>query len=158
LRGCGIGTVELLTLLSEVILKHAPCRCVPTPIRKVHTQAHLRDIPGCPDFAFREKKVLIFVDGDFWHGWHFSAWRHKLTEKWENKIAHNRLRDRRNRAKLRREGWTVLGIWEHQIERDLAACLSRIKRLLHPGRTAQALNAKPDRTGESFDRAGATAA
>jgi DNA mismatch endonuclease (patch repair protein) len=31
-------------------------------------ETHLRDIPGCPDFAFREKKVLIFVDGDFWHG------------------------------------------------------------------------------------------
>jgi DNA mismatch endonuclease (patch repair protein) len=93
-------------------------------------ESHARDLPGCPDFVFRDSRLAVFVDGDFWHGWRFSVWRHKLPTKWEIKIAQNRLRDRRNRAKLRRQGWTVLRIWEHQIERDMAACVLRIKGLL----------------------------
>jgi DNA mismatch endonuclease, patch repair protein len=93
-------------------------------------ESHVGEIPGRPDFVFRQQKVLIFVDGDFWHGWRFPRWRDKLSEKWDIKIAQNRMRDRRNHAKLRRQGWTVVRIWEHQIERDVAACLSRIKRIL----------------------------
>jgi DNA mismatch endonuclease (patch repair protein) len=93
-------------------------------------ESHARDLPGCPDFVFRKLRLAVFVDGDFWHGWRFSAWRHKLPDKWESKIAQNQLRDRRNRARLRRGGWTVVRIWEHQIEQDLPGCLLRIKRLL----------------------------
>jgi G:T-mismatch repair DNA endonuclease (very short patch repair protein) len=47
-------------------------------------------------------------------------------EKWENKIEGNRRRYRRNHAKLRRQRWKVVRIWEHQIERDLSACILRI--------------------------------
>src|SRR4051794_31402439 len=52
-----------------------------------------RDLPGRPDFVLRKHRVVIFVDGDFWHGWRFSTWRHKLSEKWELKIDANRRRD-----------------------------------------------------------------
>jgi DNA mismatch endonuclease (patch repair protein) len=93
-------------------------------------EGHIRDIPGRPDFIFRDKRVVIFVDGDFWHGWRFPRWRDKLSVQWEIKIEQNRIRDRRNHAKLRRQGWTILRVWEHQIESDLAGCLSRITRLL----------------------------
>ena len=59
-------------------------------------EEHARDLPGRPDFVLRDCQVAIFVDGDFWHGWRFPAWRLKLSEKWENKIAGNIRRDRRN--------------------------------------------------------------
>ena len=52
--------------------------------------------PGRPDFVLREYRVAVFVDGAFWHGWRFPAWRHKLSEHWETKIEQNRNRDRRN--------------------------------------------------------------
>lgn len=87
-------------------------------------ESHARDLPGRPDFVFRDAKVVVFVDGDFWHGWRFPAWRHKLSEKWEQKIEATRLRDRRNHRKLRRSGWVVLRFWEHAVARqadDLAA-------------------------------------
>lgn len=87
-------------------------------------EAHARDLPGRPDFVFREAKVVVFVDGDFWHGWRFPAWRHKLSEKWELKIEATRMRDRRNHRKLRRAGWVVLRFWEHAVAQradDLAA-------------------------------------
>ena len=55
--------------------------------------AHPKDLPGRPDFVFRQARVAVFVDGDFWHGWRFPAWRHKMSEFWEVKLAGNRARD-----------------------------------------------------------------
>ncbi len=87
---------------------------------------HARDLPGRPDFVLRQSRVVIFVDGDFWHGWRFPRWRLKLSESWEEKIAKNRRRDSRNFRALRRAGWKVVRLWEHQVERNPARCLERI--------------------------------
>ena len=89
-------------------------------------EAHAKDLPGRPDFVFRKARVAVFVDGDFWHGWHFPAWRHKLSEKWEMKIEANRRRDARNHRRLRRMGWTVIRVWEHQLKKDPVAAADRI--------------------------------
>jgi DNA mismatch endonuclease (patch repair protein) len=96
----------------------------------VRFETHCKDLPGRPDFVVRDKSMAIQVDGDFWHGWRFPAWRHKLQPKWARKIESNRKRDRRNRAKLRQSGWRVLRIWEHQIERDPLGCVIRIASFL----------------------------
>lgn len=90
-------------------------------------ESHVKDLPGRPDFVFRAAMVAVFVDGDFWHGWRFSQWRHKLSEHWEAKIEANIRRDMRNHRRLRRSGWRVIRIWEHQVERDVDACLARVK-------------------------------
>jgi DNA mismatch endonuclease, patch repair protein len=87
---------------------------------------HVGDLPGCPDVVFPRARVALFIDGDFWHGWRFSLWRHKLAPYWEAKIARNRARDQRTFRKLRHRGWLVLRIWEHQIERDASACAARV--------------------------------
>jgi DNA mismatch endonuclease (patch repair protein) len=89
---------------------------------------HDRTLAGCPDFIFPEAKVAVFVNGDFWHGWRFPIWRHKLRAFWRNKIGGNRERDRRTFRMLRRLGWNVLRIWEHQVETDVVACVQRIAR------------------------------
>jgi len=91
-------------------------------------ESHCRDLPGRPDFVFRDLKIAVFVDGDFWHGWRFSQWCDKLSEKWEAKIAKNRARDTRNHRRLRRMGWKVVRIWEHQTKADLTGCIDRIAR------------------------------
>jgi DNA mismatch endonuclease, patch repair protein len=85
-----------------------------------------RDLPGRPDFVFRQEKVAIFVDGDFWHGWRFHQWRDKLTEKWEAKIEATRHRDAKNHRRLRRAGWKVVRLWEHQIKQNQTKCLERV--------------------------------
>jgi DNA mismatch endonuclease (patch repair protein) len=92
--------------------------------------AHRRDLPGCPDFVFRDARLALFVDGDFWHGWRFPAWRSKLSELWEAKIEGNVKRDQRNRRRLRSSGWAVLRLWEHQIEQDLHGCVAKVLREL----------------------------
>ena len=72
---------------------------------------HVRDLPGKPDIVFRRAKVTVFIDGDFWHGWRFPLWEHKLSEKWRNKIKRTRERDQQNFRELRRLGWKVVRIW-----------------------------------------------
>jgi len=89
-------------------------------------ESHARDLPGRPDFVFREQWIAVFVDGDFWHGWRFPQWRNKLSEKWEAKIDGNRLRDVRNHRHLRRRGWTVVRLREHQVPKNIDACVIRI--------------------------------
>lgn len=92
--------------------------------------SHDRTLPGRPDFVFQLAKVAVFVDGDFWHGWRFPVWRDKLTPQWEAKIEANRQRDARAHRKLRRSGWAVVRVWEHQIERDFANCCARVSRAI----------------------------
>lgn len=94
--------------------------------------AHARDLPGRPDFVVREARVVILVDGDFWHGWRFEQWRMKLSEPWERKIAANRRRDAANRKRLRDAGWTVVRLWEHQVENAPRRCARRIRRAVAP--------------------------
>ena len=95
-------------------------------------ESHVRELPGRPDFVFRDDRVAVFVDGDFWHGWRFPQWRDKLSDKWEAKIDATRRRDARNRQRLRRMGWKVVRIWEHQIERSPDRCLVKVVSFLRP--------------------------
>jgi DNA mismatch endonuclease (patch repair protein) len=98
----------------------------------IEFETHVRGLPGRPDFVVRNRRVAILVDGDFWHGWRFDQWRHKLSEKWELKIAANRRRDAANRKLLRDAGWIVIRIWEHQVRASPRRCMSRIRRALNP--------------------------
>lgn len=93
-------------------------------------ELHVRALPGKPDFVFPTRQVAVFVDGDFWHGWRFPQWERKLTPAWREKIATTRARDRRNHARLRRSGWTVVRVWEHQLARAPENCIDRIARAL----------------------------
>lgn len=76
---------------------------------------NLRALPGSPDFVFVDQKLVIFVDGDFWHGYRFNTWKQKLNSFWKRKIQININRDRRNFSKLRRLGWKVFRIWGHTV-------------------------------------------
>jgi len=88
---------------------------------------HPKHLAGRPDIVLRKLRIAIFVDGDFWHGWRFPVWAGKLTPFWREKIGKNRDRDRRNRRRLRTAGWTVLRIWEHQIEKSPDSVEERLK-------------------------------
>ena len=91
---------------------------------------HVKDLPGTPDIVFPRAKLAIFVDGDFWHGYKFPQWGNSLPEFWQKKIWRNRERDRSYHAKLRRAGWQVIRIWEHEIKRDVDAAVYRVAVLL----------------------------
>ncbi|MFO0449257.1 MAG: DNA mismatch endonuclease Vsr [Pseudomonadota bacterium] len=86
------------------------------------------DLIGRPDFAFRTDRLVVFLDGCFWHGCP-RCFRAPATNRryWTTKVASNVARDRRQRQRVRRLGWSVLGIWEHSL-RHLGAVLSRLRR------------------------------
>lgn len=98
---------------------------------------HVKGLPGKPDVVFSGAKVAVFVDGDFWHGYRFPSWEHKVSDFWKNKIAKNRERDRKNIRRLRNRGWRVIRIWQHQIEDDLDACIDKIEGVLRDRRSTR---------------------
>jgi DNA mismatch endonuclease (patch repair protein) len=86
----------------------------------------VRGLPGKPDIVFTKAKVAVFIDGDFWHGYRFPAWEHKVSEFWRKKISKNRDRDKKNSNKLRKMGWRVIRIWKHEIDKNIDDCIDRI--------------------------------
>lgn len=90
-----------------------------------------QNLPGKPDFVFRQQKVAVFVDGCFWHG----CPRHSNSpatnrEFWQRKIAGNRARDRRVGRLLREKGWKVVRIWEHELTKGGERAVRRLCRAL----------------------------
>ena len=94
---------------------------------------HYRRFPklfGSPDFIV-EKKILVFCDGDFWHGYRYAKKKKPPKKFWRDKIERNMERDRKVSRKLRADGWPVVRLWEHSIEKNPRSCLRRIKTILY---------------------------
>lgn len=111
-----------------------------TEIRMVHLlrkggvkgwRRHL-PLPGKPDFAWPAQKVVVFVDGCFWHGHDCGKNISPRTNarEWREKIRNNKIRDRRVASQLRRRGWSVLRIWECRLRCAPHVCIRRIRRAL----------------------------
>lgn len=86
---------------------------------------------GRPDFSFAKQRVVVFVDGCFWH----SCPKHSNMptnnrEFWQRKLAANTARDQLVTKTLRRAGWRVVRIWEHDLTKRSTWCVSRIRRAL----------------------------
>lgn len=97
-------------------------------------------LPGRPDFAFPKQRLVVFVDGCFWHGCP-SHYREPSTARrfWRAKITGNRERDRRNTRLLRKRGWTVIRLWEHDFKKggQSTAAIRKIQAHLRLAVSAQ---------------------
>ena len=86
-------------------------------LRKERLHGWRRNYPltGKPDFAFPSQRLAVFVDGCFWHGC-VKHCRMPVTNRkyWEQKIARNVQHDREVNRELRRNGWRVIRVWEHE--------------------------------------------
>lgn len=121
IRGRGNRTTELRMRMAMVR----------AGIRGWETNA--KDVPGKPDFFFRENRIAVFIDGCFWHGCPMCGHYPKTRSVfWKTKILRNKERDRKNRRRLRREGIRVISIWEHSLKDPRRLCLKmeKLKRLL----------------------------
>ena len=81
-------------------------------------ETKIRSFKVRPDFIFPKLRLAIFVDGCFWH----ACPKHRTQPKgnaafWRKKISGNQIRDRLVSRTLRRNGWQVLRIWEHELVR-----------------------------------------
>lgn len=102
--------------------------------KKIYFKKHYKGVPGCPDIALPKKKKAVFIDGDFWHGRDFDRIRRgkKSDNYWVKKIRSNMDRDKKQRAALRRSGWSIIKIWESELKRTKTkpSRLLRIEKFL----------------------------
>ena len=71
------------------------------------------------DIAFPSRKIAIFVDGCFWHSCPIHSHVPKTNRNyWLPKLEKNVLRDKLKEERLRREGWTIIRVWEHDLKRS----------------------------------------
>jgi DNA mismatch endonuclease (patch repair protein) len=86
---------------------------------------------GNPDFLFPGRRVVVFVDGCFWHGCprcgHVPSTN---SAYWTAKIARNQMRDRSMSRVWRSAGYTVVRVWECELRRSPERCLDRLRRHL----------------------------
>ncbi|MCL2879231.1 MAG: very short patch repair endonuclease [Treponema sp.] len=86
---------------------------------------------GKPDIAIKKYKLVIFIDGDFWHGnnWRirnlpsFESELAKYSEFWKKKILANVTRDRKVNEYYSSINWRVLRFWQSDIEKNLNGCI-----------------------------------
>ncbi len=79
-------------------------------------------LPGTPDFriCFADRKltrIVVFVDGDFWHGNDWDKLKKKLKPDWIKKITRNMERDGEVTTELQGRGFVVLRFWEKDVTR-----------------------------------------
>src|SRR4051812_3332623 len=89
-------------------------------------RCHPSRVAGRPDLAWIGRRVAVFVDGAFWHGHPDHYWG-QSGAFWDAKIARNRARDRRVDAQLMEAGWTVVRIWDFEVEKDLKTSVERVR-------------------------------
>ncbi len=102
-------------------------------------------LPGSPDIVFTKAKVVVFCDGDFWHGHNWAIrgmanLQEELegySEYWRKKILRNIERDEENNKLLRTFGWTVLRIWESDIKSNLEECVQLVKETIFDQKMAE---------------------
>lgn len=116
------------TIAARAASKKSGTRCE-LLLRRSVSQLGLRyrltakDLPGRPDLVFRKARVVVFCDGDFWHGRNLESRVAKLESGhnapyWVAKITANVARDRKQESELAASGWRVLRYWEADIKRD----------------------------------------
>lgn len=98
----------------------------------VRFRTHVPELVGRPDIVVMEARLAIFIDGDFWHGYRFPEWKNRISKFWRLKISLNRRRDKLNFARLRRQGWQVIRLWQHEVKRNPEGCVATIRRALQP--------------------------
>lgn len=90
-------------------------------------------ITGRPDFTFKRDRVVVFIDGCFWHCCpRCGNMPRNNREFWREKLAINRRRDRKVSRVLSADGWQVVRIWEHEL-RDGETVIARVRAALSTG-------------------------
>ena len=90
-------------------------------------------IYGKPDIVFISKKVAVFCDSEFWHGFLWKENKDKIHSNkdfWTKKIERNIERDEEVNKKLENDGWTVLRFWGKEIMKDPEGCFEKIAKVL----------------------------
>lgn len=84
---------------------------------KIHGWRRRARVFGSPDFVFPKARLAVFVDGCFWHSCHLHGGLPASNQNfWMRKLERNRKRDRFVTRELKKNGWAVLRIWQHELK------------------------------------------
>lgn len=93
--------------------------------RGLRYRKNVNTVCGKPDIAFISKKVAVFCDSEFWHGFNWEERKKDFKsnqEFWIPKIERNMERDKEVTAALEADGWTVIRFWGNDIKKHLSEC------------------------------------
>ena len=102
--------------------------------RGLRYRKNVKSVCGKPDIAFIGKKIAVFCDSEFWHGYNWEEKKRDFKshqEFWIPKIERNMERDREVTEKLESEGWIVLRFWGNEIKKNTAHCADIIEGVVH---------------------------
>ena len=94
---------------------------------------NVKSVYGHPDIAFIGKKVAVFCDSEFWHGFDWENKQNEIKSRrdfWIPKIERNIQRDAEVNRKLQAEGWLVLRFWGKEIKTDVVSCADLVVKCL----------------------------
>ncbi len=94
---------------------------------------NVKDVFGHPDIVFKSKRVAIFCDSEFWHGYDWERKKNEIKTRqdfWIPKIERNMQRDKEVNMKLSEEGWTVLRFWGTEIKKQTENCVKEIEKCI----------------------------
>ena len=101
--------------------------------RGLRYRKNVKSVYGHPDIAFIGKKVAVFCDSEFWHGFDWKNKQNEIKSRrdfWIPKIERNIQRDKEVNQKLQSEGWTVLRFWGEEIKKNTEECVIAIENAL----------------------------
>ena len=102
--------------------------------RGIRYRKNVTRICGKPDITFIGKKVAVFCDSEFWHGYNWEERKKDFKshqEFWIPKIERNMERDQEVTQQLESEGWIVLRFWGNEIKKNTAQCADVIEKVVH---------------------------
>ncbi len=105
--------------------------------RGVRYRKNVKGVEGKPDLAFLSKKVAVFCDSEFWHGYEWDVRKEQIKKNrdfWIAKIERNMERDREVNRILEADGWTVIRFWGKEIQSNVSHCADIVVDVLKNNR------------------------
>lgn len=102
--------------------------------RGLRYRKNCRDLPGKPDIVFKGRKVAVFCDSEFWHGYDWENRKEQIGTRrdyWIPKIEGNMERDAKVNRQLEGLGYTVIRFWGKRITTDVSGCADQIEEALN---------------------------
>ena len=102
--------------------------------RGLRYRKNVKSIYGKPDIAFIGKKIAVFCDSEFWHGYAWEIYQEDFQSNqnfWIPKIERNMQRDLEVNEKLRSDGWIVLRFWGREILKHTEQCADQIEHAIN---------------------------
>lgn len=101
--------------------------------RGIRYRKNVNSVFGKPDICFIGKKVAVFVDSEFWHGYNWEVKQNEIKsnrEFWVAKIERNMQRDLEVNEHLIKDGWLVLRFWGKEVKKEVVLCADKIEAVI----------------------------